>query len=258
MLIAGSALIGYAIDASDGRIGKVDTLLFDDRTWKIRWLVIDTGNWLPGRKVLVHPSAIASADHAERHVRVNLTRTQVEASPDIQRDQPVSMQMQSQLYSYYGWDPYWGPDFYGSGMTGFGMNGGFGMPYLGARQAEAEMIQIGSDDGDPHLRSMASVQGYHIHATDGAIGHLENFLVDDATRAIRYLIIDTRNWWFGAHVLMSPFAVLSIDYNDRAIRLNVSQLQVKTSPPWDPAAIVEQMDEQRLHGHYGWPGYRWS
>jgi hypothetical protein len=202
MLIVGSALTGYAVEANDGRIGAVDTLLFDDTTWKIRWLVIDTGYWLTGRKILVYPSAIGSPDHQQQRLPVNLTKAQVEASPDIGQDAPVTMQMQSHLYNYYGCDPNWAPDFYGSGVGSLGMAGGFGMPFLGGQRAmETDTIQYGSDDGGPHLRSMASVHGYHMHATDGSIGHVENFLLDDATWTIRYLIVDTRNWWPGAHVL---------------------------------------------------------
>lgn len=112
MLVAGSALKGYAIEASDGRIGTVKTFLFDDATWKMRWLVIDTGHWLTDRQVLVHPSAIGLPDHERQHMPVNLTKAQVEASPDIQQDRPVTMQMQDHLYDYYGWYPYWGPDYH--------------------------------------------------------------------------------------------------------------------------------------------------
>lgn len=269
MLIVGSALKGYTIEASDGRIGTVRTFLFDDRTWKIRWLAADTGAWLTGRQVLIHPSAIGQPDHEGQHLPVHLTKAQVEASPDFLQDQPVTMQMQSHLYGYYGWDPLWGPDFYGAGMTGLetsglgisgvGMGGGFGTSYpAGAHAMEADTMQRGSEDGDPHLRSMTAVRGYHIHAADGSIGHVENFLLDDATWAIRYLIVDTRNWWPGARVLVSPYAVTSIEWGKNQIRLNVSRDQVKTSPPWDPVAVMDQMYERRLHGHYGWPGYGWA
>ena len=261
MLIVGSALKGYAIEASDGHMGTVETFLFDDATWKIRWLVIDTGHWLTGRQVLVHPSAIGLPDHERRQLPVKLTRAKVEASPDIQQDQPVTMQMQSHLSDYYGWDPYWGPnyygDYYGAGMIGLGPSR-FPMPFT-ARDApiHADTLQRGSDDGDPHLRSMTAVRGYHIHATDGSIGHVENFLVDDVTWAIRYLIVDTRNWWPGAHVLISPYAVQSIDWSNNQIHLTVSRDAVKSSPPWNPIDIIEQVYEQRLHQHYGWPGHGW-
>jgi hypothetical protein len=119
MLIVESALKGYAIAASDRRIGTVKTFLFDDRTWKTRRLVVDTGNWLSGLKVLVHPSAIGTPDHQRQHLLVRLSKAQVDASPGIEQDRPVTMQMESELHSCYGWAPYWGPNFYGP--VGFGI-----------------------------------------------------------------------------------------------------------------------------------------
>ena len=258
MHIVGSALIGYEIEATDGRMGTVKTFLFDDRTWKTRWLVVDTGHWLPGRLVLLHPSSIGPLDHERRHMLVNLTRSQVEASPDIMQDLPVTMQMQSRVYDYYGWDTNWGPDFYGAGAMGLGAVGmSYPLPESNAGVLDADRLAGGADRGDPHLRSMTAVTGYHIHATDGLIGHVENFLLDDATWAIRYLIVDTKNWWPGAHVLISPFAVTSVDWSYSEVRLNVSREQVKASPPWNPAEVVEQVYERRLHKHYGWPGHGW-
>jgi hypothetical protein len=260
MLIAGSALKGYAIEASDGGIGTVKTFLFDDQTWKIRWLVIDTGGWLSGRLVLVHPSAVGTPDHENLSLPVALTKQQVEDSPDIAQDRPVTMQMQSNLYGYYGWDPYWEPNFYGAGGFGVGSGANFvpRTPYLQERAGrDGEPALMGSDDGDPHLRDIAEVISYHIHASDGAIGHLENVLLDDGAWAIRYLIVETRNWWPGAHVLIAPAAVQDIAWSDRAVSLTVTREQVKTSPVWDAAAIVDQAYQQHLHRHYGWPGYGW-
>ncbi len=259
MLIVGSALTNYSIEASDGRIGTVKTFLFDDTSWTIRWLVVDTGHWLTSRQVLLHPSAIGPADHQRRQLPVNLTKSQIEASPDIQQDEPVTMQIQNHLHSYYGTDPLWGGQgFYGAGLNGFALAGGVGMAAFGAeRVPEPDRVQLGSEDGDQHLRSMLAVTGYHIHATDGAIGHVENFMLDDATWTIRYLIVDTRNWWPGAHVLISPFAVQSIEWIDREIQLNVTQEQVKGSPPWNPSEVAEQVYERQLHRYYNWPGYGW-
>ncbi len=122
---------------------------------------------------------------------------------------------------------------------------------------DSDPLQLGSEDGDPHLRSMASVTGYHIHASDGVIGHVEDFMLDDGTWTIRYLIVDTRNWWPGAHVLIAPYAVQSIASTDRQVRLTVSREQVKGSPPWNPAEVAEQVYERQLHRYYDWPGYGW-
>ena len=253
MLILGSSLKDYAIAAKDGDLGTVKTFLFDDMSWKIRWLVADTGHWLPGRQVLIYPSVIGSADHQRRRLPVKITKAQIEASPDIQQDQPVTLQMQSELHSYYGLDPLWGgTGFYGAGLDGFAL------PRMGLDEAVgSDRLQFGSSDGDPHLRSVAAVTGYHVQAMDGSVGHVEDFMLDDATWTIRYLVIDTRNWWPGAHVLISPYAVMSVDWAVSQVRLNLSREQVRGSPPWNPAEVAEQVYERQLHRYYDWPGYGW-
>lgn len=256
MLLAGSALKGYAIEASDGRMGKVSDVLFDDTTWKLRWMVVDTGTWLKGRKVLVHPSALGEADYGRQELRVHLSRAQVEGSPNIATDQPVSRQMQDDLYGYYGWDPVWG----GGGMFG-GYPGLAGMTMVPpSYHRDAELLDrpppgLLPEEGDPHLRSLAAVTGYHVHALDGDIGHVQDVLVDDAAWAIRYVIVDTSNWWFGQHVLVSPFAVREVSWSGHEIRTGLTRGQVKASPPWDPAAAIDQAYGERLHSYYGWPAY---
>ena len=255
MMLVGSALKGFAIEASDGKIGTVSDFLFDDKAWKIRWMAVDTGGWLTGRKTLVHPSAIGQPNYRREEVPVRLTKDQVESSPDILSDEPVSRQMETSLYGHYGWDPLWGGGNYFGGYAS-GMGGAFDPPSyrFDSGVLEADHSASVARDGDPHLRSLAAVVGYHIQAKDGPIGHVENFLVDDDTWGIRYLVIDTKNWWPGKHVLMSPHAVREISWSARDVTLDVTRDQVKNSPAWDPAAMVDRVYEAELHGHYGWPG----
>lgn len=255
MLLAVSAFKGYQIEASDGAIGTCSDLLFDDRNWRVRWLVVDTGKWLTGRKVLLHPSALGTPDHERHQLPANLTKAQIEASPDLEQDQPVSAQMESSLYGYYGWDPLWG----GSGFGAGSIASPFSAPALfGAdTMRDASVLEMPREEGDPHLRSSETILGYHIHAADGSIGHVENLLIDDTAWAIRYLIVNTRNWWSGKQVLVSPYAVTGIEWSEREIRLNIAREQVKASPPWDPAAMIDEVYEKTLHRHYNWPGYGW-
>ena len=258
MLVAISAFKDYTIQASDGDVGTVSDFLFEDTTWKIKWLVVDTGGWLTGRKVLVHPSSIGRADHDRQSLPVTLTKLQVERSPEIAKDEPVSGQMEANLYNYYGWDPYWGNSYFGPSALGVPVGGlSLGSPayFSGSAPNEQFLSEAELKDQDPHLRSFVAVKGYHIHATDGEIGHVENFLIDDASWDVRYLIVDTRNWWPGKHVLLSPYAVHDISWSKHEILLDISREKVKTAPPWDPADIVNRAYETRLHGHYGWGGY---
>ena len=242
MLLAVSELKGYSIEASDGGLGIVGDCLFDDRDWRIRWLVVDTGTWLSGRKVLIHPSAIRSAIHEWKALPVELTRAKVESSPEIEQHQPVSRQTELHLYDYYNCDPNWNS---GSLVAG----GATSVSSVIPRPGDAGV------DGGPRLRSAAAIRGCHILATDGELGHVEDVLLDDAIWDVRYLAIDTRNWWPGRQVLVSPHAVKQVDWLERWIRLDVSRHQVKDSPPWDQAGMVDREYEERLHTYYRWPLY---
>jgi len=124
--------------------------------------------------------------------------------------------------------------------------------YFGANQA-GEAERTTTHDVDPHLRSIVEVTGYHVHATDGSIGYVENFLVDSESWVIRYLTIDTSNWWFGQHVLISPHAVKEVDWTARYIRLDIARVQVKASPPWNPTIPIDEEFEEQLYSHYDWP-----
>ncbi len=98
-----SSMIGYAIRATDGDLGKVDEFYFDDETWTIRYIVVETGNWLSGRKVLISPVAFGKPELESRTISVNLTRAQVSSSPDIDTERPIYRQHEAELHEYYQW-----------------------------------------------------------------------------------------------------------------------------------------------------------
>jgi sporulation protein YlmC with PRC-barrel domain len=239
-IFALSALKGFDIVGSDGRIGKVKDFLFLDDRWKVRWLVVDIGGWLSGRKALIHPSAIADMDYTLQEARVPLTRQQVEGSPDIRTDEKLSNALEARLFAHYGWDPDWGRSL-----------------FAGIRDAPPALPgAVGESVDDPHLRSFEAIKGYRLRATDGEIGNVENFLIDRDGWNIRYLIVGTGKWWFGKEVLLAPYAVAAIDWLNREILLNVTGEQVKSSPPWDPLKFVDAEYGGRLHQHYGWPAFQ--
>jgi sporulation protein YlmC with PRC-barrel domain len=252
MLWTASKIKGYAVAASDGNIGTVSDLLFDDGSWLVRWLVVDTGGWLPGRKVLLPTSTLGHANEAEREFSVKLTKQQVKDSPDIDSEQPVSRQMETDLYGHYGWNPYWGNGLY---MGAYGYGGVMSSPFLGpgpnARWGENEVAEAQRNRHDPHLRSIAAVEGYHIHATDGKIGHVEDMLVEEADWRIHYLVVDTRNWWLGKRVLISPRSAREVSWTDRTIDLNVNGDAVKNSPAYDASTTVDRDYEHLFDTYYG-------
>ena len=251
MLWKTSALRGCAIMATDGQIGTVSDVLFDDASWLIRWMVVDTGTWLSGRKVLLPPSVLGHADAVEREFRVKLTKAEVEKSPEADTDLPVSRHFEADIYRYYGWSPYWGG---GMGMYGYG-TGALAAPNPSPQRQDEIIADIKRGDDDPHLRSVAAVTGYHVHATDGEIGHVSDFLIEDADWSVHYLVAETRNWWPGQHVLISPRSVHMIRWTERLVYVEADREKIKASPPYDPSMTIDRAYEASLHGHYAdvWP-----
>lgn len=248
MLRLSRNLSGLTIGATDGEIGKVKDVYFDDRRWAVRYLVVDTGGWLGGRQVLISPIAIEAVDWDAGQVRVRLTRQQVEGSPDIDTDKPVSRQYETDFLRYYGYPDYWGgPLLWGATAYPF-FDVGAPIP---AAEGEARQAQ----PCDPHLRSAAEVRGYGIQASDDSIGHLEDLLFEPETWAVRYLVVDTRNWWPGERVVIPPRWIEEMNWPERRVKVGVSRDEVKAAPKFDPAGAINREYEERLHAHYRREGY---
>jgi hypothetical protein len=244
VLRSAKTLEGYTIAARDGEIGRVETLYFDDAMWTVRYFVVDTSRWLPGRRVLISPLSIEGVDDEEQQVGVRLTREQVENSPDIDTAKPISRQHELEYYRYYGFPYYWG------GPEQLGM-----APVPMAAPAEVAEAAAAEPAGDPHLRSTAEVFDYAIHATDGEIGHVEDFLVDDEAWAVRYLIVDTGSWWPGKKVALAPQWIERVSWGDAAVHVNVPGDTIKNGPVYDPDQPFDREHEQRLYDSYGRPRY---
>jgi sporulation protein YlmC with PRC-barrel domain len=217
-------LRGDEIMARDGAIGSVDDVYFDDERWAVRYLVVDTGSWLPGKRVLISPAVVDGAISNPAVVHLELTREQVQNAPEERSDLPISRQYEKALAAYFGYPPYWaGPMLWGRTP----------LPARGqppAEAAELEAIREGRQgilDGDPHLRSCAEVIGYSIEARDGSIGEVQDFVIDEGTWAIRDVVVDTMKWWPGGHVRVHPEYVERIDWGERRMHLRLTRDEVK-------------------------------
>lgn len=251
MLRSANDLRGHAILATDGVIGTVDDLYFDDDDWAVRYLVVDTGGWLSGRKVLLSPHAIGHPDWLDRQVPVSLTKAQVAASPDIDTHKPVSRQSEADYYNYYGYAPYWnGTDLWGTGgyPAGVATNLQTGQSMVSRRAATHAPC-------DSHLRSCRSVVGHHVHAKDGDIGHIDDMLVDDTSWAIRYAIVNTSNWWGGHRVLVAPLWIDNVDWVEAKVTVDLTREAIQSAPPYDAAAQLDRQQELAIHEHYHRRGY---
>lgn len=217
----------YAIGATDGDIGQVDDFYFDDRTWVIRYLVIDTGSWLAGRKVLISPIAIHAPNWEQGILPVSITKEQVRQSPEIETERPVSRQNEMRYFDYYGYPIYWG----GSGLWGECMYPNLMYP----GKANTDFVKTEKArhcDDDRNLRSCNAVIGYHVHATDGDIGHIQDLLVDEATWAIRYFVVNTSNWWLGHNVLIAPGSIKDMSWSGQSASVDLTRESIKESPPY--------------------------
>lgn len=255
MLQSVNDLDGFTVRATDGDAGTVRDLYFDDQAWIVRYLVVDTGSWLSGRRVLISPLAVGTPLWEEEVLPVALTKSQVEHSPDIDLDKPVSRQQIVELHEYYGWPAYWG----GSAMVGTATPGVYPMIMAGAKAVEDEMEEGAEEKyrGDPHLRSTQEVSGYDIHATDGEIGHVEDFFVSDQDWTVRYMLVDTRDWLPGRQVIVSPQWIERVNWAESAVHVELSREAIKNSPEYDPDAPPVREYEIRLYEYYGFRGY-WS
>ncbi len=235
-------LDGSAVEATDGLIGRVEAALFDDDSLTIRYLVVDGGTWLKSRKVLISPRSVKQRVDGGSSIHVSLTRDQVKASPDIDTRQPVTRRHERDLLGYYAHRAHWA----GGDIRGWG-----GHPRVPAHQptsAEAAITtwQTAHDD-DVHLHSSANVAGYDIEASDGSIGHVEDFVFDGASWAVRYLVVDTRNWWPGGRrVLVATHWIDGIDWSTGSVRVSLTRAQVKKGPEYRETTVQGRDDEEQV------------
>ena len=244
MLFRAKTLGSYKLKGNDNEIGSAKEFYFDDKYWAIRYLVADTGGWLTGRQVLISPYALAGINEEEEKIVVNLNEKQIEESPSLESDKPVSRQFESSYSNYYQLPTYWtGPFMWGA------------YPFIMREDEELKSDKEKKDLWDPNLRSTKDVTGHHIQATDGEIGHVEDFIIDGETWAIRYLIIDTKNWWGGKKVLISPHWIDRISWKESKVFINLSRESIKESPEYSDDFLLTREYEDQLHQHYKLKGY---
>jgi hypothetical protein len=239
-------LEGYTVRATDGDIGKVHDFYLDDYSWKIRYIVVDTGNWLSGRRVLLTTIPLGRPQWEQHIFPVLLTKEQVETSPDGDAGKPVSHQMEKRIHAHYRWAPYWNLSGAAAGMAA-----------ATAAQVVANISGGGEADqrDGPSLRSTRELAGYHIQAIDGEIGHADNFLVDDEVWEIRYMVIETRNLLPGKKVLVAPAWIEDVSWASRKVQVDLYRDSIKNAPEFDLSLLVDREYEVRLYDYYGRPKY---
>ncbi|MEO7206932.1 MAG: PRC-barrel domain-containing protein [Steroidobacteraceae bacterium] len=247
MLLNTKNLQGYAIRATDGDIGTVTDLYFDDQSWAVRFLVVEPGPWLVGKMVLISPRAVTASDSIDRALSVSLSKANVRDSPATESHKPVSVQHELSYIGYYG-RPYY------QGVADTGKPGAMlvGEGYGGTAVENSTSEPLAQD---PHLRSAGDIARYGIEALDGDIGHLQALLVDDVTWDIRYLVVNTSNWWLGHEVLIAPQWIAGVRWHDSTVSVHLTRQSIKDAPPYHSGSAFGRNEESNLYRHHGFAGY---
>jgi len=237
MLQSLKQLNGNKLGATDGDLGQVKDFYFDDRSWAVRYVVADTGNWLPGRQVLLSPHAFGGLHHDGKLLCVNLTRKQIEDAPAVETHKPVSRQFEEEYHRYYGWPYYWEGDGLWGGMRGFPVLEL--PPKFGSLQPPAAAGSK-AERPDARLRSTQAVNGYHLEAADGIVGHVCDFLMDDQSWAIGELVIKVGHRFTGKEVQIPVGKVNRISYDESKVFVDLTTDAVERSAAYQlaPARVA--------------------
>jgi sporulation protein YlmC with PRC-barrel domain len=247
MLRSIKELLGYELMATDGEIGKVDDFLFSDDDWFIRYLVGDTGPWIFGRKVLIATDSLIQPVWDSKTFPVNLTREEVKNSPDTNLAKPVSRIHEEQLRSYYNWPVYWG-------ATHAVPGGPVYMPPNLFNQKKEK--REAAPEEQSNLRSSSALLDYRVHATDGETGEVSDFIVDDETWQVRYVVTDTSGKLEQEkEVLIALEWINSIVVDTRNIYIDLTREAIRFSPEFDPTIPVNRQYEEVLYDYHGKPKF---
>lgn len=249
MLRSSNELKDFSIVATDGDVGQVEAFCFDDKEWTVRYILVNTGGWLHARNVLISPLSISTVDWIGRGIVTDLTRAEVRASPRIETQKAVLRQHKAAYNDHFSFPHYWtGPNLWGAAKLPSEVNkhgGGETCPSLAHEKSSSTS----------HVHGTKEFVGFSLAASDGEIGHVDDFIIEDETWTIRYLVVDTRNWWPGKKVMISPRWVSTVNWQKRKVNIDLSRNEIRNSPEYDDTSTIDRDYEERLYEHYGQSGY---
>ncbi|TAK57423.1 MAG: PRC-barrel domain containing protein [Dehalococcoidia bacterium] len=238
MLARVSKLRHYSIRALDGAIGGVVNVFFDDQTWTVRYFVVETGDWLRRRRVLISPIAVTAVDEGAHTVTMELTRSQIAGSPRVETDMPLSRQMELKYRDYFSWPLYWTDTYlraYGAGIQSHRPRVVVNKPRV-SREVRREPLLKRMPNIDPHLRSAGKVIGYAVIGSDLPAGRLDDVIIDSSGWAIRSLIVHA-DAAPHARVLLDPRLVVEIKWPTSSIIVRASRKEVASLPTYQAGDV---------------------
>lgn len=220
-----NSLLGLKLEGTDGEIGKLIDFYFDDISWIIRHLILKTGSWFSERDVLISPEAVEHSHWEPGILSVRLTKDQMLKSPKIETDKPVARQQEIEIYGHNLWQPYWGNNFYTTGLWDINAQ---------AQSNDKNEKEKHERNGhNRHLRSTQVVTGFDIQARDGGIGHVIDFIFDDLSWQISHVAVDTHNWIGGKKILIPVLNIMEIRRGESKVFVNEKVESIKNGFPFD-------------------------
>lgn len=249
MILSIKDLFDYKLMTADGEAGEIKDALYDERDWVLRYVVVETGGWLSGRELLIPPSVLGAPDSARREFPVSMTRDQLSNSPPREAGEDITRRHEEDLYRYYGWEPYWVPE------GAMGPLPGTVMVESPEEAAETQTAVLEERHAEPRLRSIKDTLGFKVHGVDEDLGKVDNFLMDDETWDVRYVVLNTGGLFKSRRVPISVRWINNLDWENHALHLDLGKKDVHDSPDWDESLPLPRQYEVDLHSHYGRPGY---
>ena len=224
MLHLARKIRGAAIRATDGEIGSVEDFFFEEDRWTVRYILVDTGRWFSGKRVLLSPMSVQPRWN-RGELRVTLTKEEVWNSPQAETH-ALSRATEAEVLKYYGYPAYWGaPGIWGAFETPAAL--------MAAPVSPPPTAGPVVDLEAQHLRGAIASTGYHLHAADGEIGHVDDFLIGEESWRIRYLLVDTSNWIGGKSVIVLTELVKRIDRTHGTLHVEATRDEIRSSRPFE-------------------------
>ncbi len=228
MLVRLKDLTKSKIQGIDDQIGGIKDVYFDDRYWTIRYIVADTQPWLPlSDKILISPIALISFDDKERELKVSLSKESIKDQPKLDDHETVSREFEKLYFDYFGYGYYW---------QGVEMWGEYSQPTFLFKRNMLSYDSVDNNEIEQNnsLRSANEILHYGIEETDGKTGHVEDFIWDTESWSLRFLVIDTRDWFPGGKkVLVSPCQLSDMSWQDNSIKCNIDIEHLKACPEFE-------------------------
>ncbi|MDQ0207815.1 PRC-barrel domain-containing protein [Alkalicoccobacillus murimartini] len=259
MFIQAKTLESFSMNATDGELGSIADLYFESNTFTLRYFVGDTRTWFFGGKVLLSPEAVTSIDAEKEHINVNETKEQIKNSPKPSEHEPVSRQYEAELRDHYGWKHYWGAPIGGVG-AGMGTPGAYpAAPGLiipppvsnpQSDQGEYESEALSHQTNHNFLQSINDLRGYTIHAKNGEVGKVLDFMLNEHDWSINYIIVDVGGVFTREPVPLAAEWITDISWQDKTITVNVEKELIERAPNYELHEPFTREHEAELYSHY--------